>query len=192
LQGCGRAVSALRHFGWIVFAAALAACGRRPHEDPAYAHLPHINLVHVLRGGIAMSRTAGEVRYEVETLLASDGIAVAGGPYDDKAPEFSFDLVDQGVLPGGSRIVDLPGVNMPSADPYRGTNMESLIDVGDMSMGLRGDTARIVAGAVYMRKPHEPEPHLLGEFRGVIGNDFASSVKVAEVIAGLIRRGLTG
>ena len=42
-----------------------------------------------------------------------------------------------------------------------------------------------------MRKPSEPEPHLLGEFRGVIGNDFASSVKIAEVIAALIRRDLS-
>jgi hypothetical protein len=184
-------MNGLRRFGcWMIFFAAMAACGRPPHEDPAYAHLPHINLVLIHRGGIALTRTAGEIRYEVEALLASDGIAVAGGPYDDGAPEFSFDLVDQGVLPGGSRIVDLPGTSVPSADPYRGTNMESVVDVSDVSRGLRGDSARLVAGAVYMRKPHEPGAQLLGEFRGVMGNDFASSVKLAEMIAALIRRGL--
>jgi hypothetical protein len=170
----------------------MAACARRPYEDPAYAKLPRINLVLVHHGGIAISRTAGEVRYEVETLLATDGIALAGGPYDAAAPEFSLDLVDQGVLPGASRIVDLPGVNGPSADPYRGTSFDNIVDVADFSIaGARGDSARLFAGFVYMRRPHEQDAVLLGEFRGVIGNDFASSVKVAELITALIRRGLS-
>ena len=169
----------------------MAACGRRPYQDPAYAKLPRINLVLVHRGGIAISRTAGEVRYEVETLLASDGIALAGGPYDDAAPEFALDLVDQGVLPGGSRLVDLPVLNTPSSDPYRGTSLDSVIDVADVARGVRGDGARLLAGFVYMRRPREQDAVLLGQFRGVIGNDFASSVKVAEVITALIRRGLS-
>jgi hypothetical protein len=170
----------------------LAACaGRRPYQDPAYAKLPRINLMLVHHGGIAFSRTENEVRYELETLLASDCVALAGGPYVEGAPEFSLELVDQGILPGGSRVVDLPGVNTPSADPYRATSMDNVVDVADVTIGsVRGDGARILAGYVYLRRPNERDPVLVGECRGVIGNDFASSVKMAEMIAALIRRGL--
>jgi hypothetical protein len=177
----------------LLVAGAMAACtARRPYEDPAYARLPRINLVVVHRGGIAFSRTVSEVRYEVETLLASDCIALAGGPYDDGAPEFSLDLVDQGILPGASRMVDLPVANTALSDPYHGTSLDNIVDVGDVAVtGGRGDGARVFAAFIYMRRAHEQETVLLGEFRTVLGNDFASSVKMAEMIAGLIRRGLS-
>jgi hypothetical protein len=145
----------------------------------------------VHRGGIALTQTAREVRYEVETLLASECIAVAGGPYVDGAPEFSLDLIDQGALPG-ARLSDMPGIQSPTADPFHGSTFDSVTAVGDVSvMGVQSDGLRILAGFVYLRRPHERETMLVGEFRSVVSPDFTSSVKVAEVIAALIRRGLS-
>jgi hypothetical protein len=150
-----------------------------------------VNLLLVHHGGIAFTQTEREVRYEVETLLASDCIAVAGGPYVEGVPEFALDLVDQGPLPG-ARMIDMPGVQAPPTDPLRGSSFDSAVDVADIALGgASGDGSRIVAGYVYLRRPYEREQILVGEFRSVIGSDFTSSVKLAEMVAALIRRGLS-
>jgi hypothetical protein len=144
----------------ILFAGALAACASRPYQDPAYASLPRVNLLLVDHGGIASTQMAREVRYEIETLLASDRIALAGGPYVEGAPEFSLDLVDEGPL---------------------------YLSMG----GVRGEGTRILAAYIYRRQPYEREIELVGEFRSVMDGDFVSSVKLAEMVAAVIRRGLS-
>jgi hypothetical protein len=164
-----------------------AACTRRPYQNPAYANLPHVNLSVVHGGGF--SRMAGELGLAVELALAEDGIALAGGPREEKAPEFELDLIDRGILPGGERRV-LDFSHPP--EPYSGISPEGRADVNDGVMGsLRGDDARLVDVVVYMRGAGQQKLTYVGRIRGVLGYDFASPANMAEAIASLIRRALS-
>jgi len=174
----------------LLVAIALSACIRRqPFEDPAYASLPRINLLMVHHGGVAISRAARDVRYEVEAQLAEERIAVAGGPYDDAAPEFSLDLVDTGIMPGadGGGYYTWPSSISSVASP---TSPAGVPDTRAPDP-WPGDEPRMVDGFVYMRRPRQEDVVLVGRVRGIVGPDIASSAKMAEIIASLIRRGLS-
>jgi len=180
----------MRPVPWVfLLVATMAACAARPYQDPAYAHLPHVNLVMVHHGGISLARTARDVRYEVESFLAENQIALACGPYDDGAPEFTLDLVDRGVIPGGDRrSFNFPLTSSPSGEPYGGIVSETPAESFD---GPGADDARLLDGVVYMRRAHEKDVVLVGRVRGLVGYDFASSAKMAELIGALIRQGLS-
>ena len=180
----------MQKFWFGVFAAvALAACMRRPYQDPAYAELPHINLSMDYHGGNGLVRVAREIRYQVEVSLAENKIAVASGAKDDQVPEFRLDLVDRGILPGA----EARALRTVPMDPYSGSLPEGRIDATDGWLGsLRGDEPRIVDAVVYMRRPGEQDLMLLGRVRGVIGYDFAWSTKIADMMAALIQQGLAG
>jgi hypothetical protein len=174
----------------LIVAIALSACIRRqPFEDPAYASLPRINLLMVHHGGVALSRAARDVRYEIEAQLAEERIAVAGGPYDAAAPEFSLDLVDTGLMPGGEAR-GLNGWPNSISSPPSPTNPAGVPDTGAPDP-WPGDEPRVLDGFVYMRRPRQEEMVLVGRVRGIVGPDIASSAKMAEIIASLIRRGLS-
>ncbi len=171
-----------------LLAAAFAACTRRPFQDPAYANLPHVNLFVVYHGGSGQVRMTGELQYAVELALAEKRIALAGGPHDGLAPELQLDLVDLGILPGAERRA----LDFGPTDSYSGIGPEGRADVTDGLMGsLRGDDARMVEGVVYMRRSTDHDFVCIGRVRGILGYDFASPAKMADVIATLVQRALS-
>ena len=174
-----------------LFVVTVSACVRqRPFQDPAYAGLPRINLLMVHHGGIAHSRVERDVRYEVEAFLADNRIAVAGGPYDEGVADFSLDLVDTGIAPGAEQrgFVTSPTAlssNGPTLGAFGGVPENNAAD------SWPGDDARILDAMVYMRRAHRDETVLVGHVRGIVGPDVVSSAKMAEVLAVLIRRGMS-
>jgi hypothetical protein len=163
---------------WIFTAAALlASCARRPFQDPSNVDLPRINLTMLQRGGIELARISNEIRYELENELAENRIAVSGGPREEQAPEFWLDLIDRGIAPCAEPHLR----DLSSIEPYLGPSPATGVDY-----------ARLLDGAVYMRRARETEEHFIGRVRGVVGGDPASAAKLAELIANVIRQGLSG
>ena len=176
---------------WIVLAVALAGCVRPVYQRPEYANLPRINLLMIEHGGIALSRSVNEVRYQLVYVLAEESVALTGGPYDDSAPEVSIDIAEQGSLPGAAHLFDVPQAQSTSIEPYRGTFAQAPFDPTEVTMAVpAGGNLNIVAVSVYFRQPHERDPALVGQMRAVLGTDLATAAKLADLLAPIIRKGM--
>jgi len=138
------------------------------------------------RGGIAFGRTVNEVRYQLVNSLAEERIALASRRYDETAPEFSIDIVDKAALPGGGRLLDASG--LPAVpEPYRGLLVDPALEAADVTTPEPSGAALIVEARVYRRRPSETEPTLVGRVHGILGYDFASAAKLADVVTDVIR-----
>jgi hypothetical protein len=183
-----------RFVPWILpMALAGAACAVRPYafrKDPGYASLPRINLTltsHSL--GPNLTAPARDLRHGIEAQLAEKRVAAAVDMYDERLPTIHIEMIDRGSIPSNSYDARS---SSSSGEPRMG-NAFADVHVSAANQGLgswgMGDF-RIVDVVVNASDRQAREPVTIGSVRALMGYDFVSADKAAEVVALLVQRHL--